>query len=539
MFVAFNIVVSLLVVLIAYWWANQGLLSAFLHLLCVITAGAIAFALWEPLTVNFLLRGNTFDNYAWGITLVGVFAVALFLLRLASDKLVAVDISLPKWVNYAVGFPIGTCAGVISMGIVMIGGGFVQSHSDIAGYRGWARSQFTGEIEYIGPSMWLPVHHWTGGFYQWLSVGALYPEIGGSMLHYNPDLHKQATLLRDTYASRGRHGQIALYPNAAEIRRVQVDEQANRYAVEVEFGPLARDFGRQLILSSSQVRLIGRPRSASSAPAVVHPDHWQQEVRDQGGMQRFAFDDTAHYVTSVAGQQRARVIFEFSLPQNNQPRFIQIRGTRYEMPSAEPVPAGSLGRGMASAPSNDELPPPTHSGARIDDQIELTHHIHPVFASTNRLPGTISHEENYLTEGHGIFRRDGDRPSMALRVRGIHEPTGTRVVQLDVSRGLPTDIFGELRRQVGRDGRLALIDDRGNRYEPMGFIHEHREGITIRLEPARLLGSAEDIPSLPSAGGDRLRLLFQITEGVTIRSFQYGNVTVGTCNLHIEPRRQR
>ncbi|MCH6580556.1 MAG: hypothetical protein IH802_09370, partial [Nitrospinae bacterium] len=64
----FNIIVVTLVLLIGYWWANQGLFSAILHLLCVIAAAAITLAVWELLTVRVLLRVNTFDNYAWGAT---------------------------------------------------------------------------------------------------------------------------------------------------------------------------------------------------------------------------------------------------------------------------------------------------------------------------------------------------------------------------------------------------------------------------------------------------------------------------------------
>ena len=35
--------------LIAYWWANQGLFSATIHFVCVLCAGALAFATWEPI----------------------------------------------------------------------------------------------------------------------------------------------------------------------------------------------------------------------------------------------------------------------------------------------------------------------------------------------------------------------------------------------------------------------------------------------------------------------------------------------------------
>ena len=45
----FNILVIGFILLIAYWWANQGLLSAILHLVCVFAAGVLAFATWEPI----------------------------------------------------------------------------------------------------------------------------------------------------------------------------------------------------------------------------------------------------------------------------------------------------------------------------------------------------------------------------------------------------------------------------------------------------------------------------------------------------------
>ena len=76
----FNLGVIGFVLLIAYWWVNQGAFSAFLHLLAVIGAGIIALGLWEPVAF-LMLRGNTFDYFAWGVSLIGLFSISLFLLR--------------------------------------------------------------------------------------------------------------------------------------------------------------------------------------------------------------------------------------------------------------------------------------------------------------------------------------------------------------------------------------------------------------------------------------------------------------------------
>ncbi len=43
-----NILSIGLVVLIAYVWMGRGFLSSFLNLVCVLIAGGIAFAVWEP-----------------------------------------------------------------------------------------------------------------------------------------------------------------------------------------------------------------------------------------------------------------------------------------------------------------------------------------------------------------------------------------------------------------------------------------------------------------------------------------------------------
>src|SRR5688572_5742565 len=140
MFIAFNVIIVLLVLLIAYWWANQGLFSALLHLLCVITAGAVAFALWEPLTTGLLLRGTGFDNYAWGVTFIGVFFITLLILRIAVDKIVGANINIPNWANLAFGLPVGAASGVLTIGIFLIGAGFMQSSRDLMSIVGWARS---------------------------------------------------------------------------------------------------------------------------------------------------------------------------------------------------------------------------------------------------------------------------------------------------------------------------------------------------------------------------------------------------------------
>ena len=84
--IIFNILVIGFIGLIAYWWANQGLFSATIHFVCVLCAGALAFATWEPI-VGILMSQKWMQPYAVGVALLFPFSVYLFTLRLLADKL--------------------------------------------------------------------------------------------------------------------------------------------------------------------------------------------------------------------------------------------------------------------------------------------------------------------------------------------------------------------------------------------------------------------------------------------------------------------
>ncbi|MCZ6612227.1 MAG: hypothetical protein O6941_06300 [Planctomycetota bacterium] len=326
MIYALNIVLIAMVAMIAYWWANQGLFSAIIHLLCVIVAGAIALAFWEPLTVGLLLRGNAFDNYAWGVSLVGLFVAVLLLLRLATNKLIPANVDLPHWANLSFGFPVGAASGVLTIGMLIIGMGFIQSEREIFGHVGSGRTARAGEVGEVGSRMWLPFHKWTDEFYSRLSVGSL--STARPLRHYYPNLSDQAvSLIRDSYG--GGRGQVSLLPSAASVDAVYVCPNLGRCAVKVRFSRGARDFGEQLTISAAQLRLIAWAQGKDK-PYVSFPVSWAQEIKG-GGMGAFLFDDLSHYITSVPGREAADVLIVFPFPAELEPRFIQIKGTRYDL----------------------------------------------------------------------------------------------------------------------------------------------------------------------------------------------------------------
>ena len=63
--------------LATYWFGfKEGFFSGVVHLACVITAGALAFAFWEPLA-HVLLGVPAMKEWAWGVSLLLLFSLLL------------------------------------------------------------------------------------------------------------------------------------------------------------------------------------------------------------------------------------------------------------------------------------------------------------------------------------------------------------------------------------------------------------------------------------------------------------------------------
>ncbi|MEE9128801.1 MAG: CvpA family protein [Phycisphaerales bacterium] len=543
MITAFNLIILGLVGLIGYWWAAQGVFSGLLHLLCVIVAGAIAFAFWEPVTVGLLLRNSPFDNFAWGVSFIGLFVVPLFILRLATNKLVPANIDLPQWANLTFGFAIGAASGVLTMGMVILGTGFVQSQRDIFGFTGTVRNPNNAlQITHVGPALWLPVHQWTSEFYSWLSVTSL--STGQPLRQYYPDLHTvSGSEFRDTF--RGGLGQVTIAPNAATIQGVAVCRELNRCAVRVRFVAEARDFGQQLTLSSAQVRLVSKAED-QTRPYVAHPHAWSQPTKD-GSTAVYQFDDISNYATTVPGQETATMEFDFEFPGTLVPLFIQIKGTRFELPQFDVVTGAQYEQQLGSAGTTRSVssaPPTVFTGGgqlTTGTDIQVTFSIRPISASKNQLPGTIHvNSEGFITDGFGQFKRGGTPPARKLRLKGIVESEGTKIVQLTVWRGSAGDIFNlALRQQAGDNAPPMLVDSLGRTYRAIGYIYDRGRGdsVDVSLSPRRPIRTVADLPQLSQSGGRKLRIIFSVTEGVQLVGLRLGDIPVASCNLTVGGRR--
>ncbi len=553
MIVVLNLLLVGLGLLIAYWWANQGAFSALLHLLCVLAAGVLAFAIWEPVSVRVLSMG-ALSNFAWGIGLLAPFALFLFIFRMASDKLVPANLNFPQLVNYAVGGALGLAAGLITMGILMLGGGLLQSERAFMGYQGWVRSSANqGKPVDVKDGLWIPMHTLTARFFETLSGGSFAPETGSaSLANRQPNLDQVSMSLARDGANAGR-SRIAIAPDAIDVTGfaysptmalpAALGGRDAIYAVGITVRQPGYDQGVQFRLSASQVRLIGGTTADGQKAATEHPIAWTAEIKG-GGSGLFPFDDTSHYITSVPGQQEmtAWMLFpakEFGSPeQGRPPRFIQVKGLRIALPAIEMSDAASVMAKLMGQGGSTTVPTfdPELKSLSAGD-LEATNSLKPLRLSTNQIPG-MKESEGYLIEGRGSFSRSNNfRISKGLEVKGILQPEDTRVVRLNISRGKsPVNIWdSKFREEAGDTASLLLVDAGGRAFAPFGYIHDRRNDgeVDVVLEPIKGISKISEFPSLSSAGVDDLYALYRVSVGSTIKAVRLGDIQIANADLLI------
>lgn len=359
-----NIGVILFVLFIAYLWTQQGLFSAFLHFMCTLVAGAIALAVWEPLVYGALLGVR--QDLAWSLGLIVPFLAALVILRVASDKLIPGNLKFDDGTDFIGGGVFGLGAGVITAGVLLISIGFMRLPHNFAGYQP-ARFDTNGNVV-AGDSLWLPADMLTVRMYETLSRGGF--TAGGSALAVRqPDLHRQAGLVRMTVRNKG---EVALKPDAVEVLGTYtlsgdiltdgfflspegdpVRQQAayfdgdpvqrndQLYGVALNFNAGAREGTGQVVLGPGQIRLVVRTPEGDVVgvqPVAVVSQAEGSTVE----LGRWRFDAPEVFVASTSTAAETRMAFEFPIPAGSEVLDLLIKNLRVpasKLPAANNYPS--------------------------------------------------------------------------------------------------------------------------------------------------------------------------------------------------------
>lgn len=549
-----NILVIGFAGLIAYWWATQGLFSAVLHLVCVICAGVLAFATWEPVSDIFVGTGSMLP-YAKGIGLLLPFAVYLFVLRLLADKLAPDNLNFPHWANLSLGGAVGVCAGVLTVGISLIGIGFTHSSRDIVGVVGAARSTSNkGQPRTDSAALWIPMHIVAGNFYAMLSSKAFTPTLSKATLASEyPMIGQQAFgLYRDTYSKGGRLARTTAAPGSIRLNKAILatdvtlpdGRPVSAYLVDMHLDAGATTEGQGFAVSASQLPLVGNATGKSGAGSgIAYPIAWAQP-NSAGGRVVFMFDDLGHFISGPPGTQTIDVTLIYPadpFPANAPPRFLRAMGQRLPFPKIDQQSSGAVAIAMlmgGDTAGGAVKAPPGTMAINVED-LAVNDSIMPANADLNNLGAMDVKDGNYLFQGLGEYEQGGFRGNKGVIVKGVWAPPNTRVVRLNISRGTGSSIDlwndrSKVRETAGEEANLALVDDLGRTYFPIGFIHATATGdrrVTIQLQRDGAFYQIGKFPNLSSSGSDKLYALFTPAIGRTIVGIKLGNEWIATSSL--------
>lgn len=542
----------LFVLLIAYWWANAGVFDALMHLACVIAAGALALALWEPVTTALLLTPTLVD-YAWGLSLGGLFLGLLAALRITMDKLCPVRPKVARWADWVFGGLMGAASGVLTIGLVLIAVGHVAGAREIAGYEGWKREPGDPAprqtADGLGGIVAIIVDG-TGGFYNLVSGNAFAPFLGNaSLATVRPGIAADGmSLLRDSVdAGKGRLG---VTPTGLSVAGFYRDTGfgllrggTGAFAVLISAKQPAFDAQGGFTLSASQARLIDGSTGASAFPA----EFAQREENSGDSLVRYAFRGDSDYLGTLTSSAESVACLVFpSAPfgSSKGPFYLQVKGLRFALPEPTPGPEGiakavqSGGKAMQLADASDAPVVPA-------DQLRTDNGVQGMMLDKNALPGSLKEDGGRLIGG--AAERISRSGVAAGDVRYIDEPSGSKLVVLRCSGNSAVDLFDidrtrKAATRAGPGAQPVLIDDKQNIYAPSGYIwrDEQRNEFEVYLEPPKEGFTLKRFARAATNG--ELFILYRVPEGTTLKLVALRDparsmadaVMVGRCSYKVE-----
>lgn len=370
----FNLLTLGLVALIAYMWSIKGFFSAFLHMLCVFVAGAVAFGLWEPISILLLnwapqkgMLASVAGN-AWGIGLALPFAIVLLLTRVGMDKAAPANVHQSTLTNYIGGGACGAVSGIITMGILVIALGSLRLKDSTVGM-GYQPISYTTDRAVGGGSLvytdrlLIPVDKITGKLYSHLSLAAFSsPE---PLAKWHPDPAIEGPSARITYSDGNaknflKPGEVTfkgMYivgsPDGntptSQILTDAFSSTAQKYVnvrgetvgqgkllgIKFELAANAKESTGQHMIAPGQLRLLVQPVDASGNwtgepsqnifPVALIS---QADGAESTSWGRWRFEAEGVFVSSVGGGSSAMMAAEFVVPPNFRPLALYVKNLR-------------------------------------------------------------------------------------------------------------------------------------------------------------------------------------------------------------------
>lgn len=585
-----TLAVLVVIAILTFMWSTRGFLSALIHMFCVILAGAVAFAVWEPLSYfvleNAPTGGRSFFTFlrgqAWALGLALPFAAFLAVVRPVLDQLIPANAQPTTGVEYAGAGVCGLITGVITSGILVLAAGTMRFSSDFMGYR---PVDYSGQsVQRVG-GLLIPVDKVVGRLYSFTSTAAF--STREPLAEWYPDVTHPAATMRLTH-DEGKADNVAL-PGSFSIvgsyviggdgslntdqllsdpldptRHQATDLDGNPYSgahklvgVWIKPADAMKEKNGQVVFGEGQLWMLSEhpetgERTIRHPVAVLSPLDGASEQ-----YARFRFSAPRTFLATPGAAIR-EIAFEFVIPAGHQPKAVYFKGIR-EVLSGAPAEATIASRNAALARPRFDLRAigggagagvtgsalKTAGAIKVDTsrsqpQTELSA---AGISLSNALPlriliqkgthgGLELNDDNQIVGGSNIF------PPSAVQGRGLDRAlrvnqfaSANAMVQVEVTQGKPASLISPLVAQADRSLPPVLIDANGRQIPAVGYVYRDRDRVVVRYQPSDPLGGIDDLQadgiSLSISNPTaELVLIFEFSSGAQLKGFAIGGQLV-------------
>jgi hypothetical protein len=527
-----SVVVILFVALLAFWWAQQGMFGALLHLALTIVAGVIAFALWEPLAYGFFLEW--FPEAAWAAALMLPFGLSLWLLRIAFDKLVIGNVYFNPNLDRLLGGLLGALSGILTTGLCVIGLQ-MSGMPSLLGHRICALDA-AGAVVRQSPLI-LPVDSLAADFFSALAAGPFAPILADSSLaSIHPDLAAQASLHHqsvDTGSRRAIRPSVVSVMSDSVLKLAEIPPKLAESVKPAKSAPHLAVVGVRVVTKNSQGTgaadddgiyraarnqvALAYARKGASATELAYPLGYIQngQFATLLGKGDFAY--------SAGGAAEALHHFLFPVPSDAEFRFIRVKGVRLDLktPSGDAANLAKLLTYDASAAADVGA---SSSSSNVDYLRVSDLLPHP--ANSNLLSGVkLSDDKKAVASGKASVESDPTLLGNRLAVMRVFAPASARIVQLDLGDAdQPESLLSRIRAAAKPDSKApALFDAGGAAYHAVGFSFVGKSVYRFNVDQSRSIQALADLGLQELRPGEKLVLYYQVAPNTTLTALDLGD----------------
>lgn len=593
-----SLLVIAMILGLAYAFMMRGFFNAFMNMICVVIAGAVAFGLWE-ITAQALMgmaprtgMGAFIFDGAYGLGLALPFAATLAIFRAITDKVVGANVACGAVGDHVGGAACGAVSGTIVAGIVFLSLGFLRLDPDMG--LGYQRVDYAtqGNMK-RNPGLWIPADRIVAGLYGHMSETSLRTSTPLARLY--PHLDEVPSALRMTGSAKIRNvmdpadvkllGRYTLEgapggkldailedswnPKSQVVQDLDGENYPAGSRLEgfvVNFGSASKETFGQTVVGAPQVRLVAEDdagdRIAMHPIAVI----CQAEAANTA-FGRFRFDQRDIFVGSVGGSSEVRMGFDFVVPQGYNPICLYVKNARLDLEDQETIKpekftsaaardaAVRSGKiiGVKSATNLDtdeatKVSTRPIGGGEAAEGIDVTNSIGLVIQRGTQGNLTLADEGPYVIDGENVFDKKQFASSGGmernLRVDRFQVTADTAVVKIDVSAGKATSLLGRAAQSAEAVVPPVLIDENNQPFEAIGYIYQDKDKVVIRYTPDRPIRGLAELDSAKvglsrSRSDQQLTLIFRVTAGVKIKSFGFGSKVVTQFNPSVQVDKQK